>query len=305
MRRPRLDDHPRHEQCDSGETEQQWRARPVRRRPFDQGVDDAGEPERQHRATGNVDLADRVGIASFRYVLQRDRHRRGDERQVDEEHEPPRHGVDQVATEKWTDRGRDATEPRPRPDRAPAVLLSERRGDDREAARYERRGGDALQTPRADEQWRCRRDAAQERRAAEADEPDEKHLATPEEVAERSADDEQRSEREQVAGQHPLQVGEVGVQVLGDRRQRRVDDRAVEEGDTRPEHCRGDDPAAFGRAGAKTGALNGRRCRHRHGWDCRNRSSSMTRWSVTSGSAPGPNPETSVPPVAQPGHRSA
>ena len=81
-----------------------------------------------------------------------------------------------------------------------------------------------------------RRQAAQQRGRGERDEAVDEHLAPAEAVAERSAEHEERAQGEQVAVEHPLQTGEVGVEVLGDRRQRGVDDAAVEEHDARPEH---------------------------------------------------------------------
>src|SRR5918992_517243 len=57
----------------------------------------------------------------------------------------------------------------------------------------------------------------------------------PEDVAERSADQDQRAEREQVRLDDPLLLGQAAVEVLADRRECDVDDRAVEEHDARAE----------------------------------------------------------------------
>ncbi len=98
--------------------------------------------------------------------------------------------------------------------------------------------------------------AHSERRGRERDQPDEEDPAAPVAVAERATEHEERAEREQVAGEHPLQVAEVGVQVVGDGRERGVDDRAVEERDPRAEHRGGDDPAALRGAHAEVGGTH-------------------------------------------------
>ena len=79
--------------------------------------------------------------------------------------------------------------------------------------------------------------------AANADQADDEDLAAAVAVAERPAEHEQRPEREQVPGEHPLEVAEVGVQVAGDGGERGVHDRAVEERHPRAEHRGGDHPA--------------------------------------------------------------
>ena len=62
-------------------------------------------------------------------------------------------------------------------------------------------------------------------------------------IAERAAEQQERGERDEVRVDRPLQTRDVGLQVAADRRQRDVDDRAVEERDARAEHGRGDHPA--------------------------------------------------------------
>ena len=55
-------------------------------------------------------------------------------------------------------------------------------------------------------------------------------------------------ERDEVRVERPLQPGDIRVQITRDRRQRDVDDGAVEERDARAEHRRGEDPPAGGGA---------------------------------------------------------
>ena len=52
-------------------------------------------------------------------------------------------------------------------------------------------------------------------------------------VAEAPTDDQQRRERERVTGDHPLDAREIGVEVAQDRRDRDVQDRAVQDDDER------------------------------------------------------------------------
>ena len=73
---------------------------------------------------------------------------------------------------------------------------------------------------------------------AEADQPEREDAALAVDVAERSADEDQRREREHVAVGDPLLAGEPAAEIGGDRRQRDVDRRRVEHGDERP-HDRG------------------------------------------------------------------
>ena len=181
-----------------------------------------------------------------------------DERQVDEEHRAPRHRLDQPAAEEGPDRAGDAAEAGPRTDRGAAVARAERGRDDREAAGHEQRGGDPLDGARGDERDGRRREAADQGRGPERDETDEEELPAAEAVAERAADHEERPEGEQVGVEDPLEPGEVGVEVLGDRGERGVHHAAVEEGDPRPEHRRGDHPTAGGGPGAERARRRGR-----------------------------------------------
>ena len=56
-----------------------------------------------------------------------------------------------------------------------------------------------------------------------------------------------RAEREHVPVDDPLLSGEPGIEVTRDGRQRDVHDGAVEEGDPRTEHSRGDQPSPLRR----------------------------------------------------------
>ena len=73
---------------------------------------------------------------------------------------------------------------------------------------------------------------AADREAGDADQVD---APAAEPVTERSADEDQRGQADQVAVGDPLQLGQGGAEVGADAAQRDVDDRAVEHGDAGPE----------------------------------------------------------------------
>ena len=148
----------------------------------------------------------------------------------------------------------------PSPDHAPMArprsFGGERRRHDREAVGHDQRRRHALHAPRRDQRAGVGRDRAQQRRERERNQPDLEDPATAVAVTERTTEHEERTEREQVPGEHPLQIAEVRVQVAGDRGQCRVHDRAVEEGDPRAEHRGGDDPATFRGAHVQPGGTH-------------------------------------------------
>ena len=168
----------------------------------------------------------------------------GGDRQVDDEDPAPRHRVDQVATQERSDRGRDPAQARPRADGPAAVLGCERRRDHRQAVGDEERGGDALRAAGGDERAGVGRDRAQQRRRRERDQADLEDLAAAVPVTERAAEHQERAQGEQVPGEHPLEIAEVGVQVTRDRGERGVHDGAVEERHSGSEHRGGDHPPA-------------------------------------------------------------
>ena len=119
-----------------------------------------------------------------------------------------------------------------------ALLALEGGGDDRQRPGHEQRPGDPLQRPRADQELLARGERAEDRGAAEGDEPDDEEPPPAELVPEAAADQEQRDHRQHVGLDHPLLPGQPGVQLPPQRGQRDVDDRAVEEDDGRAEDRR-------------------------------------------------------------------
>jgi hypothetical protein len=140
-------DEREHAECAGSDVERT----PTLRGTLDERVDDTAEPERERRGTGEVDLVVGVRIEGLRHVAEGQHHRERHERQVDEEDGPPRHRLDQPPAQKGTGRGRHAAEPAPPSYCGAAIFRPKRRGDDREAARHEQRGRDALHAAGGDQ----------------------------------------------------------------------------------------------------------------------------------------------------------
>ena len=151
------------------------------------------------------------------------------QRQSNSTSRPPPSGPDQ---------GRDPRPRRPQPDRAPARLALEGRGEDRQRARDQQRAGHPLQRPGADQRLLAGRDRAEDRGRREPAEPDHEQPPATEQVAERAADEQQRDQRQHVGLDDPLLPREPGVEILLDRRQGDVDHGRIEEDDVRAEDRR-------------------------------------------------------------------
>ena len=95
--------------------------------------------------------------------------------------------------------------------------------------------------------------------------PEHEDAAAPVAVAERSAEQDQRGERQQVAVEDPLQRAGRRAEVAADVGQRHVDDGAVEEGHARAQHGDGEHPAA--RAALVGDSVRGLRSVTRSGHD--------------------------------------
>ena len=244
MLRTHLDHDEAREQDHAEHAHGDLRRTPSLRGALDERVHHSAEAERERRRAREVDGVVGLGIEGLGNVSHREHDHHGNDRQVDEEDGAPRHRLDQPTAEERPGSGGDTAQATPRSDRGAAIFHAERRRDDREAARHEERRGRALDATRRDEGDDAGCEAAEQGRDPERHETDQEHLAPAEAVAERSADHQQRAEREQVAVQHPLETREVGVEVAPDGRQRGGDDAPVEEGDPRPEHRGRDHPAA-------------------------------------------------------------
>ena len=130
--------------------------------------------------------------------------------------------------DKGSDRERECRDPRPDADRGPALARRKRRSDDRERRGVHQGSSDALQHACSDQHLPRAREAAEERRDGENDDPDDEDQPATVRVGELPAHEHERGERQGIAGDDPLQLGEVGVEVALDRGQSDVHDRVVE-----------------------------------------------------------------------------
>ena len=134
---------------------------------------------------------------------------------------------------------------RPEADGAAARLALEGGRDDREAARDQQGPEGGLDDAPGDEEFHGRREPAADGGEAKSGEADPEHPAPPVEVVERSGQDEEGREDDEVGavdvGQ-PFEAGnERGRQLAADRVERDVHDRPVEEDDGRTEDRRDED----------------------------------------------------------------
>ena len=124
----------------------------------------------------------------------------------------------------------DAAEPRPQPDGRGAVVLSEAGLDQRERSGGEQRAADALQHPGEDEDQQVGRQAAQRGRQHEPHGADPEDAPAAEPVPQRTTEEDERGERQQVAREHPLEAGDLDIEVVGDVGQGDVHDAGIELG---------------------------------------------------------------------------
>jgi hypothetical protein len=163
-----------------------------------------------------------------------ERQRDQDERDVHREDQPPRRRVDEVAAGERPDDGGDPGPRRPRADGGgPLLPPRERRDDHRQPARRQQRAERTLERPTRDQDLDARRDRAQQRHDPEAANADREHGPFPIDVAERSADQDQRGEREQVGVRYPLLARQAAAEIAADRRQGDVHRRRIEPHDER------------------------------------------------------------------------
>jgi len=136
--------------------------------------------------------------------------------------------------------------------RHPALTAAgELLGDEGEGDREHDRAADALQAAGNVEEGRVGGDRAEQRGDGEDPQPDDEYAPAAEPVGQRPRGEDERGEREGVGVDHPLQVGEVGVQRALDLRQRDVHDRDVEQEHERRDANRDQGPPLAVHAGQR------------------------------------------------------
>ena len=173
-----------------------------------------------------------VAFGSRRLAQLREgrRDRRDPDRDVEQEHRLPAEAIGQGAADERPDRDRDADRRpvgrhRHRPLAAGGELLRDQRQRDGEHDR----AADPLHRAVDVQHRRAGRQPRRQRRDGEDPEADAEDAPPAEPVGQRARGQDQGGQREGVGVDHPLKIGEAGVQVLLDRRQRGVDDGDVEQ----------------------------------------------------------------------------
>ncbi len=170
---------------------------------------------------------------------------------VDDERPPPRVVGGEEAAEHWAERRARAGDGAPHGERGGALAALERARDDRERCRQHQRRAEAFDDRLADDELGHRaRHRREQRSRAEQSGADDEDAPVAVDIAEPSTDDQERRERERVAGDDPLQARQGGVEVAQDGGDGHVEHGVVEHHDERGDDHDGErDPAPrIGRA---------------------------------------------------------
>ena len=184
----------------------------------------AGQQHEARRVEATVAL-----VARLVQVGDRTEHAADPDREVDEEDPAPAGPLRQCAADERADRDRRADRRAPDPERGPALAPVKLLREDGERDREHRRAAHALEAAgEVQEEGRGGRPAEGRGKREDADPRDEDPLAA-EQVADRARAQGRACEQEGVGVDHPLEVGQGGMEVTLDARQRDIDDRDVEE----------------------------------------------------------------------------
>ena len=180
------------------------------------------------RPAPTTSVRPRSGVPALGHVARHDHQDDDRDRDVDEEHPTPGSCGDEVPADERTGGGRQAAESRPGTDGPSAIRRAERRLEDGEAGGREQCTADTLEDPGHDQEAGVRGDPAAHRRHGEPDDADGENPPPPQPVAERTAEEQERSQRERVAGDDPLQGAESAVKGAADGGQGDADDGGIE-----------------------------------------------------------------------------
>ena len=199
-----------------------------------------GEPDQADRDKTRADEIESRAAVRLRVVAapgQGEGDGDGRERDVDQEHPPPRDGLhDDAAKRRPADR-RETRQRGPETDR-PAGLARPGHAEQRQARRRQHRTTYSLQSAAADQHRLARRKRREEGCKREEDDADDERAAETDAVADRTAHEVERRERERVGEVDPLLAAEAEPEVLLHLRQRHDDHGRVEERERRAERRR-------------------------------------------------------------------
>src|SRR3954471_13811080 len=217
-----------------------------RSRQGSEAVCDGAERARQQRGSRTIELRARSWVLALRDVTEG----HGDDerryRQVDPEHPSPVPELDEPPTEERPDGSCGAGETGPGADRSSAVVLDERRLEDRQGRRSEQGPADSLSGPSRDENREGRRQTAQRGRRREYQHADDEDPSTAEPVTEGTAEEDQSGRGQRVRIDDPGESRRSHAEVGSDVREGDVDHGGVDEREGGPEHRRPDDPPSTG-----------------------------------------------------------
>ena len=177
------------------------------------------QPEAERADARPVDRR-RVGVARLLDVAQREHQRRRPSTKLVANTARQPNRVDEQPADQRPGGEREPDRRAPGADRAPPLGALEGLGEDRQRAREHDRRAEPLEEPRGDQRARARRERAQQRGRGEHRQPDQEQPPAAEAVGEAAGGEQEHRERERVAAEHPLQVGEARAERLGDRRLR-------------------------------------------------------------------------------------
>jgi len=185
-------------------------------------------------------------VAGLAELDCRDEGRRGSDRDVHEEDPAPGKPRGQSAADERADGNGDTGRRSPDAEGGPAFASVELLRQEGEGGREHDRPADSLSRAREDEEERRGRGAAERGGGREEEDAADEDALPSEQIGERSCVEHEGREGQRVRVDHPLEVGEAGVQRSRDGRQRDVHDRDVEEQheDRRADHDQGP-PFAF------------------------------------------------------------
>jgi hypothetical protein len=215
---------------------------------LDEAVGDTGQAEHRQESATPVDRAGGAGVPRLGDVAHADGDHGRRDRQVDEEHPPPRRRGDELPADERAGGSGEAAEPGPGADGPAAVGDPEGALEDGQAGGDEQGGADALQHPGRYEDRGRRGQATGGGGHREPHHPDDEQPSAAEPVAERPAEEQERGEGQGVTRDDPLQGPEADVQRPADVGEGDADDGGVEGRDPRAEDRRGDDPPTPGAA---------------------------------------------------------
>ena len=225
-------------------------------------------PSADRNGAEQIELDALLGRRVVHATSQHEDHR--DDQHLPGEHPPPRGVGREEAADQRAQRGGDRTRGGDEPVGARALGLAEVRRDQRHDRGHDQHRAQALQARPADHQHRqVRRQRGRQRPAGVDDAADRERALAAEDLADLAAGDHQRRHHERVHRDRRLDPGHRRVEILGDRRDRRIHHRRVQGHHELARSQRQQDDAGRARSSS---------CSRRHRCSPRHPACSRVRW---------------------------